>query len=92
LATARVRSSCDRWPPESEPSPLSEVEVELFDPARGDLVVPGGIEIGTHAKVLRHREAGIDRCVLGDEADPGELAAPVCGAPAQHLDPARARG
>ena len=41
--------------------------------------------------MVGHRQVGVGRCFLGDEAHPGQLRRPVPGMPAQHGDRARRR-
>ncbi len=55
------------------PGPLPEVKAELADAALGELVVPAGVEPAAHPQVASDGEPRVDRRVLGDEADPGEL-------------------
>ena len=91
LAIARVSASWARWPPESDPARWRWVEVELLDPGLGELVVPVLVEVGAHAEVLGHRQPGVGRGVLGDEADLLEPGSAVAGASAEHRDRSRAR-
>ena len=73
MASARVRASWARWPPDSDPGPLLRVQAELPDPPLRQLVVPAGVEPGAEAEVIGDPHPGVDGRVLGDEADPGQL-------------------
>jgi hypothetical protein len=73
------------------PGPLPELKAELVDTARGELAVPAMVEPGAHAQVPGDGKPAVDRRVLGDEADPGELGRGAGGALAQDPDLSRGR-
>ncbi len=66
--------------------PLVGIEVELFDPSLGELLIPVRTEGGAHHQVLRDGHPVVDRSVLGEESDLVELDPPRAGAPAEHPD------
>ena len=65
---------------------LVGIEVELFDPSLGELLIPVRTEVRAHLQVLRDGHPVVDRSVLGDESDLVELGPPRAGAPAEHAD------
>lgn len=60
------------------------------EPAAGECRVPGRVEPAAHPQVVGDGQVGVDRRVLGDEADPGQVGRSGGGSAAQHAD--RARG
>ena len=72
------------------PGPLPRVEAELPDPALGQLAVPARVEPLAHAQMAGDGKPGVDRRVLGDEADRAQLRRGA-GAAAEDRDRARGR-
>ena len=91
LAMARVSASWARCPPDSVPGPLVRVQVQPLDPAAGQFRVPARVEARAQPQVIADRQPGVDRRVLGQEPDPGQLRRAGRGRAAEHLDRARGR-
>jgi hypothetical protein len=78
-------------PAGQRPGPLPPVKAELADAARGELAVPALVEPRSRAQVPGDGKPPVDRRVLGDEANPGELRRGAARAPAQDADLSRVR-
>jgi hypothetical protein len=73
--------------PAGEPSrPLRRVEAEPLDAPFRQGRVPARVEPRAESQVVGDRQPGVDRCVLRDEPDPGQLFRPAGRAAAQHGD------
>jgi hypothetical protein len=78
-------------PAGQRPRLLSEAQVESLDSAARQLGVPARVEVRAQPQVVGHRQPGVDRRVLGQVPDPGQLCRAGRGPPAEHLDRARGR-
>jgi hypothetical protein len=78
-------------PAGQRPGPLPGVQAELPDPPPRQVTVPARVEPGAETEMVGDRHPGVDRGVLGDEADPGQLRRPGRRALAEDGDRASGR-
>lgn len=90
MAIPRVSASWARCPPESVPAFWRGSSPKVFDPLLGRRHVPGRVDPTPEVQMVGDRHGGIERRVLGDEADAAQLLGAFGRRVPEYLDAARA--
>jgi len=72
-------------------SPLTGIQVELFEPTLCEVAVPGRVHVRPEPEMVNNPQPGIEGSVLGDETDPGDLRASGGWCSTKDCDRARRR-